>query len=197
VLITESACKVPWLKVAEEALLGGADCLQLREKNLESGELLNRAQQLVKLCHEHSALCIINDRADIAVLAKADGVHVGQDDLPAAAARKIVGPDMLVGVSTHNIEQAKTAVREGADYIGVGPFFKSPTKPRDFIAGPDYAKQVAEQVKIPAIAIAGITEENVDEVLATGIRAIAVTAAVTGCDDPRAGARRLKDKLVK
>jgi thiamine-phosphate pyrophosphorylase len=88
-------------------------------------------------------------------------------------------------------------VLDGADYIGVGPFFKSPTKPRDFVAGPAYAREVAQTIKIPAVAIAGITEQNVDEVLATGIKAIAVTAAVAGCDEPRAAAQRLKEKLMK
>jgi thiamine-phosphate pyrophosphorylase len=141
-------------------------------------------------------MCIINDRPDIAMLARADGVHVGQTDLPAAGVRKIVGPEMLIGVSTHNLEQARNAFFDGADYLGVGPFFKSATKPRDFVAGPDVAREIAAKKFRPAIAIAGITEDNVDQVLATGIKAIAVTAAVVGCDDPRAAAERLKKKLV-
>jgi len=197
VLITESACKLPWQQVAEQAILGGADCLQLREKNLEGGELLSRARFLVELCRRHSVLCIINDRVDVAMLSNADGVHVGQTDVPAAEARKLPGADKIVGVSTPHIQQAKAAVRDGADYIGVGPFFKSATKPRDFAAGPQYAKQVAEHVKIPAVAIAGITEANVDEVSATGVKAVAVTAAVTGSDDPGNASARLKAKLVK
>jgi len=195
VLITEASCKRPWLEVAEEAIKGGADCLQLREKSIESGELLCRAKDFVALCKRHRVVSIINDRPDIALMAGADGVHVGQTDLPAVEVRKLLGRGKIVGVSTHNLEQAKQAVRDGADYIGVGPFFRSPTKPRDFVAGPSYARQVAEQIKIPAVAIAGITEQNVDEVLATGLKAIAVTAAVAGCDDPQSAARRLKKKL--
>jgi thiamine-phosphate pyrophosphorylase len=195
VLITESACKRPWLDVAEQAIAGGADCLQLREKSLESGELLWRAKAFVALCKRHCVISIINDRPDIALLSDADGVHVGQTDLPAAEVRKLLGRGKIVGVSTHNLEQAKQAVRDGADYIGVGPFFRSPTKPRDFVAGPAYAKQVAEQIKIPAVAIAGITEQNVDEVLAIGIKAVAVTAAVAGSDDPQVAAARLKQRL--
>jgi thiamine-phosphate pyrophosphorylase len=140
-------------------------------------------------------LCIINDRSDIALLSGADGVHVGQGDLPAVEVRKIVGRDKIVGVSTHNLEQAKAAVRDGADYLGVGPFFKSATKPRDFVAGPGYAKEAAEAVRLPLVAIAGINQENVDEVMATGIKAIAVTAAVTGQEDPREAAARLKTRL--
>jgi thiamine-phosphate pyrophosphorylase len=196
VLITESACRRPWLETAEAAIRGGADCLQLREKTLESGELLKRAMQIVELCHRHRALCIINDRPDIAILSGADGVHVGQEDLPAVAARKLLGPDKIIGVSTHRIEQAKQAVLDGADYIGVGPIFRSPTKPRDFVAGIAYAKQVAAEIRIPAVGIAGITAENVDEVIAAGIGRVAVTAAVTGCDDVRAAAEGLRKRLI-
>jgi len=195
VLITEDACRRPWLDTAEQALLGGADCLQLREKSLDSGELLTRARQLVPLCRRHNALCIINDRPDIAILSDADGVHVGQTDLPATEARKLVGRNKILGVSTHSLEQAHQAVRDGADYIGVGPIFPSPTKPRDILPGPALARQVAKDIQIPAVAIAGITEANVDEVLATGLFAIAVTAAVSGCEDVRGAAERLKLKL--
>ncbi len=196
VLVTESLCRRPWLETAEEAILGGADCLQLREKQMEGDELLRRARLLVGLCRRHGVLCIVNDRADVAVLSGADGVHVGQDDLPAAEVRKLVGRRMIVGVSTHRIEQAEQAVMDGADYIGVGPIFRSMTKPRDFLPGPEYARKVARSIRIPAVAIAGITEGNVDEVLATGISAIAVTSAVIGADDPRGAAARLKKKLT-
>jgi thiamine-phosphate pyrophosphorylase len=196
VLITEYSCKRPWLEVAAGAIAGGADCLQLREKSLESGELLCRAKDFVALCRRHNVISIINDRPDIALMAGADGVHVGQSDLPAADVRKLIGRSKILGVSTHNLEQARQAVRDGADYIGVGPFFRSPTKPRDFVAGPAFAKQVADQIKIPAVAIAGITESNVDEVLASGIKAVAVTAAVAGCDDPKSAAQRLKKRLA-
>jgi thiamine-phosphate pyrophosphorylase len=195
VLITESACKRPWLEAAEMAILGGADCLQLREKNLESAELLIRAKTLVALCHRHGVLCIINDRPDIALLSGADGVHVGQDDLPAGEVRKLLGREKIIGVSTHCLDHAKAAIRDGADYLGVGPFFKSGTKPRDFLAGPVYAKEVAEKIQLPLVAIAGINQQNVDQVLASGIRAVAVTVAVIGQDDPRAAAQRLKAKL--
>ena len=195
VLITESICKRPWLEVAQAALEGGADCLQLREKNLESGELLNRAVALVQLCRKHNAISIVNDRPDIAILSRAGGVHVGQDDLPASEVRKLVGRSMIVGVSTHELGQAERAMLDGADYIGVGPLFRSETKTRDFVAGPDYARRVVEHIRLPAVAIAGITEQNVDQVLATGIKAVAVSAAVCAADDPRAATERLKRKL--
>jgi thiamine-phosphate pyrophosphorylase len=195
VLITEAACKRPWLEVAEAAITGGADCVQLREKTLEGAELLRRAREFVSLCRRHNVLCIINDRPDVAVLAGADGVHVGQGDLPAVDARKIVGTDRIVGVSTHNIEQARQAVLAGADYVGVGPIFRSPTKPRDFIAGLDLARQAAREIRIPAVAIAGITEQNIKEVMATGVQAVAVTGAVAESDDPESATRRLKQKI--
>ena len=197
VLITASLCKGPWLTVAEQAILGGADCLQLREKDLETGELLARARQLVQLCRRHGALCIINDRADIALLSNADGLHVGQQDLPAADARKLLGNDKLLGVSTHCLDQARQAIRDGADYIGVGPVFPSTTKPRDFLPGLDYARQVADAIKIPSVAIAGSTPANVDNVLATGLRAVAVSSAVIAADDPRAAAEQFKRRLCR
>jgi thiamine-phosphate pyrophosphorylase len=198
VLVTEAHCRGQggWLKAAEAALIGGADCLQLREKELDGGELLRRATLLVELCRRYDAVSIINDRADIAFLAGADGVHVGQQDLPARAARKIVGPGKIVGVSTHAIEQARQAVADGADYIGIGPIFRSATKPREISPGAGYARQVAAEIPIPAVAIAGITRENVDEVLATGVSAIAVCAAVMEQDDVAAAARELRERLT-
>jgi thiamine-phosphate pyrophosphorylase len=199
VLITESACRKPWLHTAEAAIAGGADALQLREKDLESGELLRRAKVLSSICKKHHVVLIINDRPDIAVLSDADGVHVGQGDLPAIEARKIVGPEKIVGVSTHAIDQARQAVLDGADYIGVGPIFRSSTKPRDWeiIPGLDYAAKVAANVKIPAVAIAGINADNVEQVLTSGLSRIAVTAAVTGCDNVAAAAGKLKQKLME
>lgn len=195
VLITESLCRRPWIEAAEESIEGGADCLQLREKGLEGSALLGRARTLVETCRRRGVLCIINDRPDIATLAQADGVHVGQQDLPARDVRKLVGREMIVGVSTHSIEQATQAVLDSADYIGVGPLFRSSTKPRDFLPGLDYARQVARQIRIPALGIAGIDQANVDEVISTGLRAIAVSSAVIGADDPRDAARRLKCRL--
>jgi thiamine-phosphate pyrophosphorylase len=196
VLITESVCRRPWLEVAEAAIDGGADCVQLREKELEGGELLRRSRALVALCRRRNVLCVINDRADVAVLSDADGVHVGQGDRPATEARTIVGPGKIVGVSTHNLDQARQAAADGADYVGVGPVFRSATKAREILPGLAFARDVAENLRIPAVAIAGITEANVDDVLATGIRAVAITAAVAAADDPRGAAGRLKAKVA-
>jgi thiamine-phosphate pyrophosphorylase len=195
VLITESACRHPWEHTAEQAILGGADALQLREKTLDGGELLARARRFVALCRRHHVISIINDRPDVAILSGADGVHVGQDDLPATEVRKLLGPGGIVGVSTHQLAHAERAVTDGADYVGVGPVFRSSTKPRDISPGLPYAAMVAGKIKIPAVAIAGITVDNVAQVVATGVAAIAVTAAVTGSDDPRGAAAALKARL--
>ncbi len=196
VLITKSACKRSWLQTADLAIQGGADCLQLREKQLPDGELFDRAVQLVRLCRKHGVLCIINDRADIALAADADGVHLGQDDLPALQGRKIIGSRKILGISTHNLDQAHRAVTDGADYIGVGPVFKSATKPQDFVGGLEYAAAAARQIALPKVAISGIGPENVDKVLAAGIGAVAVTAAVTAADDVAAAAREIKNRLL-
>lgn len=197
VLITQSACRRPWLAAAEEAIIGGADCLQLREKDLEGGELLERARALVALCRQHDVLCIINDRPDIAILSDADGVHVGQGDLPAREVRRLIGEDRLIGVSTHGMEQARTAVVDGADYIGVGPVFRSSTKPREILPGLAYARQVAKEISIPSVAIGGIHAQNIGEVAATGVSAAAATASVVGADDPRAAATLLKKGMQR
>ncbi len=195
VLITESVCRGDWFTAAEAAIDGGADAIQLREKSLDGGELLSRARRLCALCRRHNVLFIVNDRADIALAAGADGVHVGQQDIPAADARRLVGHRAIVGVSTHNLDQAKAAVLAGADYVGIGPVFPSATKPRDFLAGLDAARQVAAAIPIPAIAIAGIDATNVDQVWSTGVAAIAVTQAVIGAADIKAAAGELKRRL--
>lgn len=197
VLITESHCAGrPWQQVAEQAIEGGADCLQLREKDIESGELLRRAREFVAVCRKHGILSIINDRADIALASDADGVHVGQTDLPARDARRIVGRQKIVGVSTHCIEHARQAVLDGADYIGVGPIFPSSTKQRDLVAGLEYARQVVTEIAISAVGISGINPGNVAQVLAAGLKAAAVTAAVTEQPDVCAAAKRLKSALM-
>lgn len=186
-ILTEAACRRDWLATAEACLATGqVDCLQLREPDLPSGELLARARRLRDLCRDAKATFIVNDRPDIALLSKADGVHVGQGDLPAAEARKIVGPRAILGVSTHHVEQVKQARRDGATYVGVGPVYPSTTKPRDFLPGLAFARAAAELRLLPTVAIAGITPENVGEVWQTGISAVAVASAVTMQDGPAA-----------
>lgn len=174
------------------------DVIQLRDKQLDDRELLARARTLSQLTRasstpSHRTLAIINDRADIAVAAGADGVHVGQEEMPVAAARSIVGPNTLIGVSTHNIEQARSAVLHGADYLGVGPTFASSTKSFDDFPGTDFVAEVAAEISLPAFAIGGINTSNVDQVTAAGLRRIAVSAAITSASDPQAAIRELRN----
>ena len=197
VLITESVCRKPWREVAAAAIDGGAECLQLREPDLAAGELLDRAGWLADLCRRRGVISIVNDRPDVALLAGADGVHVGQGDLPAVEARKIVGPEKFVGVSTHEIGQVRRARLDGADYVGVGPVYLSGTKRRDVIPGLGFLCEAASGVGLPTVAIAGITAENAGEVAATGVQSIAVTAAVCSADDPAAAARAVRAAFVK
>jgi thiamine-phosphate pyrophosphorylase len=195
VLITESICRRSWQETARLAIDGGADCLQLREKDLPAGELLARARAFVAICRERGVVSIINDRPDIALLCGADGVHVGQGDLPTLETRRLVGESMIVGTSTHSLAQAQQAKRDGADYVGIGPVFRSPTKPRDFVVSRQELADVARLPNLPALAIAGIDGSNLDEVLETGLRRIAVTRAVVSAEDPSAAARDLRRRL--
>jgi thiamine-phosphate pyrophosphorylase len=194
VVLSESVCRLDWMTSAKQAIAGGADVLQLREKNLDGGEFLRRAKALASLCRDHNVLFVVNDRADIAVLSDADGVHVGQTDLPLAEVRKMVG-DKLVGVSTHEIAYATAAQDGGADYIGVGPVFRSSTKPREIDPGLPYAREVAQQITIPSVAIAGITIDNVHQVLATGLKGVAVSSAVLSTENVESATRALRERM--
>ncbi len=175
----------------------GVDIFQLRDHSRDDRTLYERACLGTRIAREAESLFIVNDRVDLAVAADADGVHVGQDELPAAAARQIVGPQRLVGVSTHSLPQARAAVVEGADYIGCGPMFPGPTKPFDVYVGPALLEQVANEVTLPAFAIGGITSDNLDQVLAAGVRRIAVTSAIGAAADPATAARELKGRLAE
>ncbi|MGI9471913.1 MAG: thiamine phosphate synthase, partial [Rubripirellula sp.] len=134
-------------------------------------------------------------RADLAVAADVDGVHVGQDELPVAAAREIVG-ERMIGVSTHSLEQAREAAKDGADYIGCGPVFPSATKTFDRYLGTEWLKEVAKEIDLPAFAIGGIDLENLDQVIDAGVRRVAVTAAIHHSDQPAEVAERLHAMLV-
>ena len=175
----------------------GADIVQLRDRECDDRTLFYRAKLGTKVANEAGALFIVNDRADIAVAADTDGVHVGQDELPAVEARKIVGAQRLVGVSTHDIQQVKQATHGGADYIGCGPVFAGNTKSFDQYPGTSFLRQVRDgNLPIPAFAIGGITAENLAKVLAAGVQRIAVTGAVRDAPDPAAATKALKDRLL-
>jgi thiamine-phosphate pyrophosphorylase len=138
---------------------------------------------------------IVNDRPDMARLADADGVHLGQDDLPVAAARLILGADAIIGVSTHNLEQVRQAIRDGANYIGVGPTFPSSTKDFAELAGLNFVRQVAAETSLPAFVLGGVTSQNLHEVIAAGGRRVAVSAAISASEHPRATALALANAL--
>lgn len=197
VLLTASLCRGDWFQTARAAIAGGADCVQLREKSLSDAELVDRARRLSELGHEHGVLVIVNDRADVALASNADGLHLGQDDLPVRTARAVLGPTPLIGISTHTIEQAQAAVAASPDYVAVGPMFASSTKPQKHVPGPALLGPVRGLTSLPVVAIGGITSENVSNVLAAGGRRICVCAAVIGQEDVTGAARRLKEALVK
>ena len=191
-------------KLVSSLVAAEVGMIQLRDKGLDDRKLINRARTLVSLTRSqppappwtngvvrNSTLAIINDRADIAATAGADGVHVGQEDLSVKDVRAIVGARMLIGVSTHNIEQARAATLDGANYLGAGPTFASRTKSFDEFAGLDYLRQVATEISLPTFAIGGITSQNLPDALSTGISRVAVVAAITEASNPSTAATDL------
>lgn len=196
-LISENVCRNGIGPTVLAALQGGVDAVQLREKTIADDDLMNLARTLREWTREAGALFIVNDRPDIAVLSDADGVHVGQDDLPVREARRIIGPDKLIGVSTHSIQQARQAVLDGADYLGIGPVFASGTKQFDHLAGLDYVREAAAEISLPWFPIGGITVENAGDVMTAGATRIAVSGAIGGAVDIAGAARRLRAVLAR
>jgi thiamine-phosphate pyrophosphorylase len=181
--------------VVGEALAGGADVIQLREKGLPDREVLRRAREVRTLTARARRRFILNDRPDLALLSRADGVHLGQDDVTVRDARRIVGPSALIGVSTHDRAQLDAAILEGANYLGVGPVFPGATKDFAVLAGLEYVRLAAEATTLPWFAIGGITEEALDAVLEAGATRVAVSSAVVRADRPRAAASALRARL--
>ncbi len=181
------------------ACQGGADIVQFRDKLITGKGRYKVAARLKKICQGFGVLFIINDALEVALAVEADGVHLGQDDLPVAEAKKLLHPmgvkNFLVGASTHNLEQAKEAEREGADYIGIGPVFATPTKPTYNPVGLELVRAVINEVRVTHVAIGGIDAANVAQVLAAGAERVAVVRAVCGAEDIEAAARRMKIAL--
>ncbi|MCA0991046.1 thiamine phosphate synthase [Pseudalkalibacillus hwajinpoensis] len=170
--------------VMEEAIRGGADIIQLRDKTNSKKVVLEKALKLKALTKKYSIPFIVNDHLDVALAVDADGIHLGQDDLPLETARKIIGPGKIIGISTHRIEEARAAEKGGADYIGVGPIF--PTNSKSDVVAPvttEYIKEVISEISIPFVAIGGIKLHNVSEVLRAGAKRICVISEVVGSDD--------------
>jgi thiamine-phosphate pyrophosphorylase len=182
---------------ADAALRGGVDVLQLREKGLEARQELGALEVLAGAARRHGALLAVNDRADLALAAGADVLHLGQDDLPVSWARRVVGDDVLIGRSTHEEDQAAAAALEpGVDYFCTGPCWPTPTKPGRPAPGLDLVRATAAAAPArPWFAIGGIDHDRLDEVLAAGATRVVVVRAITEADDPEAAARALRERL--
>jgi thiamine-phosphate pyrophosphorylase len=184
------------LSTVEAALKGGVDMVQLREYGITDSAFFETACRLRNLTRKYNALFIVNNRPDIAYLTGADGVHVGQDDLPVFAARSIVGEGRIVGLSTHSPVEARRAVAEGADYIGVGPVFSTPTKEGAPAVGLSYVTHAAEMnLPFPFFAIGGIDAGNLEEVVKAGAGRVSVVRALMDAEDPESMARNLREAL--
>lgn len=183
------------LKFAEEALKGGVDIIQLRAKNISDMEHLRIGQCLRALTERYKKIFIVNDRVDIAYFVKADGVHLGQKDIPIDNARMILGKDKLIGVSCRSLEEALAAQAKGADYIGIGPIFRTSTKLDASPIGPEVIENICKNIKIPAFAIGGIDEDNVKEIVMRGAGRIAFCSAVSMKDDVCKATMSLKNKV--
>jgi thiamine-phosphate pyrophosphorylase len=185
------------LQIAEAAIRGGADAIQMRDKTASSGRIYRVALQLRALTREAKVSFVVNDRLDIALAADADGVHVGRQDLPVSVVRKILGPGKILGFSTETVEEAVTAEKEGADYLGVGPVFEAWRSKPDAgePLGLDLITRIRRHCHLPIVAIGGITAENARKVREAGADAAAVISAIVAADDVEQAARRLKRLL--
>lgn len=177
------------------ALEGGATTIQLRMKNAPTRRMLEVGKELRRLTDEYDTLFIVNDRIDVALATGADGVHLGQEDMPIEIAREIVG-DMIIGISASNLKEAKEAERKGADYIGAGSVFPTSTKEDAKYLGLNGLKEIVENVDIPIVAIGGINHDNVEKVLEIGVQGIAVISAIMGAPDIREATLRMR-KIIE
>jgi thiamine-phosphate pyrophosphorylase len=188
------------LRKIEQAYRGGTDIVQLRSKVLSDVALIRLGLKTAKLAAKYKKLFFVNDRVDLALVTGADGVHLGQDDMTIPAARKLaarMGHKLWIGKSTHSLRQAFAAVKEGADYIGVGPVFPTPTKPNANSVGLQYVRQAALRIQIPWVAIGGIDLKNIFQVTAAGATRIAVVRAIFAAKEPEIVARKLKNVLLR
>jgi thiamine-phosphate pyrophosphorylase len=172
------------LNVVEAALQGGLSLVQYRDKDTADLDRLEMARQLRQLCQQYGAIFLINDRVDLALAVDADGVHLGQQDMPIAIARQLLGPQKIIGRSTTNPEEMQRAIQEGADYIGVGPVYETPTKAGKAPVGLEYIHHVAKNVSIPWFAIGGIDVNNIKEVINAGAQRVAVVRAIVHAEQP-------------
>lgn len=181
------------LDVAQAAVRGGADAVQLRNKTLSRGDLMTLARQMRDAARD--VLFIVNDFVDIALLSEADGVHLGPDDMSVEGARRVAGDRLIIGASASSVEAAQTAVAAGADYLGCGPAFPTPIKQEKRVIGPPGIAAIAHAVHVPVFAIGGIDETNVAQLTAAGLHRVCVIRAVGDAADPQAATRRLRAML--
>lgn len=179
----------------EEALKGGATLIQLREKNMPQEDFLKEAREMAALCHRYGTALIINDNVEVALKSGADGVHVGMEDLPVKEIRKQVPGDFIIGATAKTTEQAQRAEKEGADYLGVGAVFPSPTKKNAIRITTEELKKICSSVRIPAVAIGGITSENAGTLVGGGMAGMALVSAVFGASDIERETAGLKKKF--
>ncbi len=194
VLVSSVVAERPPWRLAAEAVAGGADCIQLREKNITDRRLLETARACRDACGE--AIFIVNDRPDIAVLSEADGVHVGQDDLQVDQVRRIVGDELLIGVSVSRVEQVAKAERAGADYLGAGCIFPTATK-SVAVMGLEFLREAGLAANGPVLAIGGINVENASQAVSAGASGVAVSSAVIAARDVRDAARLIRAAVVR
>lgn len=181
------------LEQIEAALQGGATLVQLREKELETEAFVNEARQVLRLCRRYGVPLIINDRVDVALQSGADGVHVGQQDQPVHAVRQMAGGRLIIGATAKTVGQARLAQAQGADYLGVGALFPSPTKKDAVRITPQELRQICASVHIPAVAIGGIGPGNIGQLQGCGVQGVAVVSSLFGAKDIRLAAAQLKE----
>ena len=197
-LLTQSACRLPWEVVLERAIAGGVDAVQVREKNLDARELVAHARAVRAVCAPRGVATIVNDRLDVALAADADGVHLGTGDLPIRDARRIAGNALLIGASTHSLAEARAAIEAGADHCGVGAMYETALKPGLAPSGEAYLRAfVAEFPQVPHLAIGGIAPGRVAALARAGCRGVAVSSAICGAEDPAAVARAIVAELAQ
>lgn len=181
----------------ESALKGGVTCVQLREKDLNEEDFLAEAIEIRALCRQYHVPFFINDNVEIAIKCKADGIHVGQDDMAASSVRQKVGDDMMIGVSVHSVSEALEAVKNGADCLGVGAVFPSSTKTDASLVSKDVLCDICDAVDIPVVAIGGISKSNLSELSGTGVDGVALVSAIFAAKDIESECRLLRSLSEK
>jgi thiamine-phosphate diphosphorylase len=181
----------------KEALENGVTCVQLREKELDESDFLKEAKQISTLCKEYKVPFIVNDNVNIAIACKADGIHIGQEDMELKSVRKLVGEDMIIGVSAHTVEEAIKAQEGGADYIGIGAVFATSTKTDVDVLSFDTLKSICEAVDIPTVAIGGIKKDNICKLKGSGIDGVAVVSAIFAAKDIATATKELLLEVKK